>query len=156
MNARVSASAAVSAVVALPHGLLDRLFFRSLGVLVVAQSVHVRFCFHGAHAHWACADHGFWKESRTFRALMSAGSGHGRAPCAPPSARRHMTTPTAASTHGLDRSRQRGHHPIAGDHQQGYEGSRENVEKHAVTVLRARFDFLAFCRHCYHCHARFI
>src|SRR5271154_2293744 len=54
----------------------------------------------------------------------------------------------------LDDSRQRGHHPIPGDHQQGYEGSSESVDKHPVAVLRAPFDFLPSSRHCYHCHAR--
>jgi hypothetical protein len=46
----------------------------------------------------------------------------------------------------LDDSRQRAHHPIPADYQQGYEGSRDGVDDHSLTIFR--IGFLAISRHC--------
>jgi hypothetical protein len=50
----------------------------------------------------------------------------------------------------LEGSRQRAHHPIPADYQQGDEGSRDGVDDHSLTIFRV--GFLAISRHCYDCH----
>jgi hypothetical protein len=51
----------------------------------------------------------------------------------------------------LEGSRQRAHHPIPADYQQGDEGSRDGVDDHSLTIFR--IGFLAISRRCDDCHA---